>query len=115
MQNGRFAHVEINPVYAKILGRTIDETLKLTYWNVTPEKYNSIETIQLKKFGKKPAVMGPYEKEYIHKDGHLVPVRLQGLIIERNGEKLIWSSVEDITDRKQIEEVLRKAEERLEL
>jgi len=51
---------------------------------------------------------GPYEKEYIHADGHFIPVRLSGQIIEIEGEKYIWSSVEDITDRKDIERELAR-------
>ncbi|MCK9426044.1 MAG: PAS domain S-box protein [Ignavibacteriaceae bacterium] len=97
--------IDVNPAFAKIIGRTIDETLKLTYWDITPEKYAAQEELQLKSLEE----TGRYEsneKEYIHKDGHLVPVRLHGLIIERKGVKFIWSSVEDITERKKTEEVL---------
>ncbi|MCA9405474.1 MAG: PAS domain S-box protein, partial [Candidatus Omnitrophica bacterium] len=28
--------VDLNPAYAKIIGRTVDETLGLTYWEITP-------------------------------------------------------------------------------
>lgn len=56
---------------------------------------------------------GPYEKEFIHKDGRLVPVRLQGQIIERHGEKFVWSSAEDITERKQMDEERQQAVDRL--
>lgn len=95
--------VDINPAYANLLGRTIVETLKLTYWDITPDEYASLEALQLKSL-EETGSYGPYEKEYIHKDGHLVPVRLRGQIIERDGEKFIWSSVEDITERKRAEE-----------
>lgn len=94
--------VDINPAFAKILGRTVEETLKLSYWDITPEKYAAQKEEQLKNL-KKTGHYGLYEKEYIHKDGHLVPVLLQGLIIERGGESFIWSSVEDITERKRLE------------
>lgn len=94
--------VDINPAYAKILGRTIEETLKLSYWEITPEKYLAQEKEQLKIL-EQTGKYGKYEKEHIHKDGHLVPVLLQGLIIERDGERFIWSSVEDITERKKAE------------
>ncbi|PIP42185.1 MAG: hypothetical protein COX19_01680, partial [Desulfobacterales bacterium CG23_combo_of_CG06-09_8_20_14_all_51_8] len=106
--------VDINFAYANIIGRTIDDTLKLTYWDITPEKYAVQEQQQLTSLDIS-GVYGPYEKEYIHKDGHLVPVRLQGLLIERKGKKFIWSSVEDITERRQSEKALRESEERLRL
>lgn len=93
--------VRVNSVYAQILGRSISETLGLTYWQITPESYAGQEAEQLNSlecFGH----YGPYEKEYIHSDGHLVPVRLSGRIVEFDGERLIWSSVEDITERKRL-------------
>lgn len=107
--DGKF--VDVNPAYAKIIGRTIEETLKLDYWDITPQCYMSQEQQQLEDLSK-TGHYGPYEKEYIYKDGHHVPVRLQGSIIERNGEKYIWSSVEDITERKRSEEELRESEEK---
>ncbi len=103
--------VDINPASANIIGRTIEECLKLTYWELTPEKYNDQEQLQLESL-KTKGIYGPYEKEYIHKDGHLVPVRLQGKIIERQGVKYIWSSVEDITEAKKAQILLNESEEK---
>ncbi len=106
--------VDVNPAYCAIIGRSVEETLSLTYWDITPEKYAEEEDRQLEALyhsGRYSA----YEKEYIHADGHLVPVRLNGLLIERDGEKFIWSSVEDITERKQAEGSLQKSEEILRL
>jgi len=95
--------VDINPAYADILGRSVEETLNLTYWDITPRKYAEDEQRQLERLNKSGRY-GPYEKEYTHKDGHLVPVRLHSSILEKEGETFIWSSVEDITERKQAEE-----------
>ncbi|MCU0517307.1 MAG: PAS domain S-box protein [Oscillatoria sp. Prado101] len=106
--------VEVNPAFAAILGRTAEETLNLTYWEITPKKYQAQEQLQLESL-EKTGRYGPYEKEYIHRDGHFVPVRLKGVIVEKDGERLIWSSVEDISHRKQAEEALRVSEERLHL
>jgi len=102
------ALVDVNPAYAKIIGRTVEECLKLTYWDITPQKYAVQEEAQLESL-KTTGRYGPYEKEYIHKDGHTVPVRLQGLNIEKDGKKFIWSSIEDITVKKKAEEEVRKA------
>ncbi len=100
--------VDVNPAYAKILGRTVEETLKLTYWDITPKKYEEQEKQQLKSL-EETGSYGPYEKEYIHKDGHLVPVRLQGVIFEQEGERFILSSVEAITDLRRKEDELKNA------
>lgn len=103
--------VDINPAYASILGRSIEETLKLSYWDITPEKYAAYEQAQLKQL-EQTGSYGPYEKEYIHANGHFVPVRLSGQILERGGKKFIWSSVEDITEYKCAEVALKQSEER---
>jgi PAS domain S-box-containing protein len=100
--------VDVNSAYVSIIGRSIDEALNLTYWDITPDKY-VLQEQQLLATLNTSGVYGPYEKEYIHKDGYLVPVRQQGLLIELKGEKLILSSVEDITERKLAEEALRRA------
>jgi PAS domain S-box-containing protein len=88
--------IDVNPAYANIIGQTVEECKKLKYWDITPEKYSEQEQLQLESLAVS-GLYGPYDKEYIHKNGHLVPVRLQGSIIERDGKKFIWSSVEDIT------------------
>lgn len=97
--------VDVNTAYSALLGRSVEETLKLTYWQITPDKYMPQEEYQLECL-LKTGRYGPYEKEYIHKDGHFFPVRLSGQIVEIEGVKYIWSSVEDITDQKQAEKEL---------
>ena len=88
--------VDINQSYANIIGRNIDEAKQLTYWQITPKEYVKQERRQLESL-KTNRYYGPYEKEYLHKDGRRVPVRLSGSLIERNGETFIWSCVEDIS------------------
>ena len=106
--------VDVNPAFAAIIGRTVEETLNLTFWEITPEKYLIQELERLESL-EKSGRYGPYEKEYYHKDGHLVSVRLSGLIIEKNSKRLILSSVEDITARKMAEDALQKSEMQLRL
>ncbi len=101
--------VDINRAYADIIGRSVAETLKLSYWDITPEKYVQQEQTQLETL-KANGRYGPYVKEYIHRDGHLVPVKLNGLLLEQQGESFIWSSVEDITLQKEAEEELRRSQ-----
>jgi PAS domain S-box-containing protein len=95
--------LDINSAYADIIGYSIEEAKKLTYWDITPQKYQSQEIIQLENLRTRGSY-GPYEKEYIHRDGRLIAVRLSGLILERDGEQYIWSSVEDISQQKKTEE-----------
>jgi PAS domain S-box-containing protein len=102
--------VIVNKAFAQLLGRSIEETLQLSYWDITPIDYAESEKHQLDNLETK-GEYGPYEKEYIHKNGHRVPVRLSGRMVEKNGKQYIWSSVEDITDRKIIEEELLLSKE----
>ena len=88
--------IDVNQSLVNIIGYTIDEAKALTYWDVTPKDYAEQEELQLESLNTIKRY-GPYEKEYLHKDGHRVPVRLSGRLIEQNGESLIWSSIEDIT------------------
>jgi PAS domain S-box-containing protein len=104
--------VFVNSAFAKTLGRSVEEILELTYWDITPIKYAEQEAAQLESL-QIEGRYSSYEKEYIHKDGHLVPVLLNGLVILQKGELIIWSSVQDISDRKQSEARLQLANEEL--
>ncbi|MBD2326244.1 PAS domain S-box protein [Alkalinema sp. FACHB-956] len=103
----------VNTAYANIIGRTPEETLSLSYWEVTPEQYADAEQLQLEKL-QTTGRYGPYEKEYIHKNGQRVPVRLSGVVVERHGKQFIWSSVEDIRDRKAAEAIIQQKNHALE-
>ena len=104
--------LSVNPAYANIIGYSIEEALQLTYWDVTPEKYASQEKYQLDQL-ETTGQYGPYEKEYRHKDGHLVPVRLNGMVLSIDSGKYIWSSVENITVQKEAEKNRQDLEEQL--
>jgi PAS domain S-box-containing protein len=99
---------DCNERYGDILGRNRSDILGKTYWELTPEKYRDralliVETLC------HTGRFGPYEKEYIHAAGHLVPVRLFGSLIDKDGELCMVCSVEDITERKRVEEELQKS------
>jgi len=107
--NGNY--IDANPAFLDFTGFTLDELKALSYWKVTPEKYHEQEKEQLESLCS-TGNYGPYEKEYTHKDGHQFPVLLQGkLIYDRSGEPLIYSVVQDITQRKIFENELVTAKE----
>lgn len=101
--------VESNPAFLKIIGYSAEEADNdnLTYWQLTPEKYAEDELVQLESL-KSRKVYGPYEKEFIRKDGSLVPVRLNGFIISKDGEDYIWSMIEDLSAEKSLKLQLEK-------
>lgn len=100
-------YLAANQAFLEMVGYTLDEIKTLTYWDITPEKYTDQENVQmafLKNIGK----YGPYEKEYVHKDGRLIPVRLNGVIItDQFGVESIWSIIEDVTASRQVADSMR--------
>ena len=94
--------VSANSAFAKIIGHSVAEALQLSCWDITPKKYAPDENHQLEQL-KVRGRYGPFEKEYLHKEGHLVPVRLNGRLVVRDGESFVWSSVEDISALKKAE------------
>jgi PAS domain S-box-containing protein len=103
--------IEANQAFLNIVGYTNDECRVLTYWELTPEEYAPQEAEQLESLNT-TGCYGPYEKAYSHKDGHRVDVLLNGTIIhDREGNRRIWSIVQDITERKAMQEKLVEAKE----
>ena len=106
--------IDSNPAYHNIIGYTRDEIENLTYWDITPKDYEDQENQQLESL-QKTGRYGPYEKEYIHKSGAKIPVLLNGLIINKNNTPYIWSTIEDISIRKDAEKALIEAKNRAEI
>ena len=95
--------IEANQAFLDIVGYTSEECRALTYWELTPEEYAPQEGEQIESLNA-TGRYGPYEKEYLHKDGQRVDVLLNGTIIhDREGNRRIWSIVQDISERKQAE------------
>ena len=102
--NGGF--LEFNEAFRAICGYPAEELKNLDYWTLTPKEYEEQEAAQLESLGK-TGRYGPYEKTYRRKDGRLIPIRLNGILVEdQAGQPHIWSIVEDITDSKQAEQEL---------
>lgn len=102
--------VFVNAAYAEMIGRTVEQTLSLSYWDITPEDYREMELGVLDTITATGRV-GPFEKEYIHADGHRVPVRLSAILVERDGETFIWAFAEDITIIREAQDALARREE----
>ncbi len=100
------AFLEANPAFCGIVGYSLEELRSLSYWDLTPVRYAENETSHLDSL-ETVGRYGPYEKEYIHKDGRWIPVRLSGVLISGgDGEGYIWSIVEDITETQAAERAL---------
>lgn len=93
-------YLEYNESFYKLCGYSREELNQLDYWALTPEEYAEREAEQIELLNTK-GYYGPYEKEYIRKDGSRIPLRLNGVLIrDSSGNAYIWSIVEDITEQK---------------
>jgi diguanylate cyclase (GGDEF)-like protein/PAS domain S-box-containing protein len=102
--DGRY--IEANRTLLEMVGYTLEELNRMSYWDLTPHEYAEQESLQLESL-RTTRRYGPYEKEYLHRDGHRVPIRLNGVLITgSDGEDYIWSIVEDITQKRLSEELI---------
>ncbi|MCL8381791.1 putative bifunctional diguanylate cyclase/phosphodiesterase [Xanthobacter aminoxidans] len=100
------SYLEFNSAFCAICGYSPDELRRLDYWTLTPTKYAAQEREQLDALLTQ-GHYGPYEKEYIRKDGSLVPLRLTGVRLHASdGGSYIWSIVEDISAQKKAQEAV---------
>ncbi|RIX45025.1 MAG: EAL domain-containing protein [Rhodocyclales bacterium GT-UBC] len=98
---GRF--LEFNAAFCRICGYDEAELRALDYWALTPREFLEDEARQLDSLNTIGSY-GPYEKEYIRKDGSRIPLRLNGVLVPgEDGKKYIWSIVEDISERRKAE------------
>ncbi|EHQ51155.1 multi-sensor hybrid histidine kinase [Ectothiorhodospira sp. PHS-1] len=92
---------------------TPEEFRQLSYWELTPEKYLPDEQRMLESMNT-TGRYGPFEKEYIRKDGSRYPVLLNGFkTTTPEGREVIWSIIQDISPIKQAQQEIRDREERL--
>jgi diguanylate cyclase (GGDEF)-like protein/PAS domain S-box-containing protein len=102
--DGRF--IEANSALLSMLGYSTGELNNLSYWDITPREYEEQEAQQIESL-KQYSRYGPYEKEYINRDGQRFPVRLNGVLVTASdGKKFIWSIVENITEKKKSDELI---------
>ncbi|MDD4910771.1 MAG: PAS domain S-box protein [Sideroxydans sp.] len=107
--NGRF--IEFNEAFRAICGYSTDELKGLDFWKLTPEKYADEEKRQMENL-MRTGRLGPYEKEYIRKDGSLIPLRLNGMLLtKKDTQQFIWCIAEDIAQEKASQAELLTAKE----
>ncbi|TAF45126.1 MAG: PAS domain S-box protein [Sphingobacteriales bacterium] len=111
LNEGQF--VEGNSAFLNLIGYTESEYKSLNYKAITDKKYFEIEEKIIKTL-KKTGKYGPYEKEFIHKNGSIIPVVLNGVkFIGENDEVFVYSTIENITDRKNAQKILENEKNRL--
>ncbi len=93
--------LEFNAAINEPAGYTPEEFKRLSYFDVTPEEYMEDEKRQLESL-ERTGRYGPFEKEYIRKDGSRYPVLLHGFkTTTPEGREVIWSIIQDVSEIKQ--------------
>ena len=93
--------LEFNAAINEPAGYTPEEFKRLSYFDVTPEKYMDDEKRQIDLL-EQTGRYGPFEKEYIRKDGSRYPVLLHGFkTTTHEGREVIWSIIQDVSEIKQ--------------
>jgi diguanylate cyclase (GGDEF)-like protein/PAS domain S-box-containing protein len=102
------AFLECNQALLGMLGYTHEALMGRSLFNLTPEEYTAHDRKQFNNL-KESGHYGSNEKEFIHQDGHRIHVRMNGVLIKgSDGETSVWSIIEDITEKKNTEEIIWK-------
>lgn len=104
--NGRY--VEVNPAFAEMIGYSAEELTELSHLDITPPQFQDedIRRLDILSLHRRA---GPYVKEYRHRDGHMIPVSLNGMLITgSDGETYVWTLIENISERLEAERKLNE-------
>ncbi len=94
--------IDANRPYLKMLGYSLKEIRTLTYQQLTPAKWHEMGNDLFFKV-LKTGYSGIYEKEYIRKDGSVIPIRMEAWIIvnDKNRPDRLLGIVWNLSGKKQ--------------
>lgn len=103
--------LEANEAFLQIVGYTRDDLAagRLRWDALTPPQYAAIDSAARDELLERGTIT-PYEKEYVHRSGHRVPVLIGATLLEPGSRECICFIV-DITRQKQTEQELKAAKE----
>lgn len=107
--DGTFKHANLH--VQNLLGYSENELISLNYNMLLPDTYKDGQKKKIEAL-KKDKHYGPYHEQYIHKNGHLIDVLLSSVLVDdEKGGQLISTSIQDVTQSKNAQRVLNKAQE----
>lgn len=95
--------IEANDAYLDIIGFTREEfdSNGIAWRSITPQEWAAADDEAVRQL-RRTGVCQPYEKEYLHRDGHRVPILLGGAVVGRH--PLRWAAFAlDLTARQRAE------------
>ncbi|MET0293147.1 MAG: EAL domain-containing protein [Steroidobacteraceae bacterium] len=106
-RTGRF--IQVNDALVSPTGYAREELMELDCWDLTVSPRDDAEPHEMLGFAA-DGRYGPLEREYRRKDGSTYPVTLSGrLMTDDEGREIVWSIVQDISQRKAMESELSAA------
>lgn|GEM_PF-1428370 len=108
---GRF--LLANPSFCKLVGRPESELRNMGYQDITPASFRGLDEAMMQAL-LEDGRCGPFDKAYAHADGHAVPVRVTGVVVNlgEGEEPVIWAMADDISREVQTQKALHTAERR---
>jgi len=102
--------IDVNDTYLKMLGYSKGEILKINFRDITPQKWHKMEDNLIVKVLTEEKEGGVYEKEFVRKDGTVIPVEVRFWVLEdeQGDPTRMWAIINDISEHKLIEQELKK-------
>ena len=95
--------IESNHIYRELVGYTAQELATLTYPELTPVRWRAMEARLIEEQVLTQGFSDVYEKEYVRKDGAIIPVELRVFLLrdQKGAPEAMWAVVRDISARKE--------------
>lgn len=107
-------YLEVNEAFLKIIGYSLDEVIGKTPLELNLLLDSSTQALVMTPFNNfKP--LSELELNFRHKSGHIGTALLSTDLIEVNGEPCYFSTVQDITNRVEIERALEESQHRFQM
>jgi PAS domain S-box-containing protein len=87
--------IEFNDTFRDLIGYEADEISKLTYRDITPDKWHKVEDKILNEQLLKRGYSDTYKKEYRKKDGTIVPIELRTYLVKdiEGNPEYMWAII----------------------
>jgi PAS domain S-box-containing protein len=97
-----YGHIRVaNQNFLEMIGYSTEELFagKIRWKDITPPEWNAIDENAVMELLFQGGTAKPYEKQYIHKDGHRVDVLIGAALLEGSQENVV-ACILDISERK---------------
>lgn len=107
--------IESNRAFQVLVGYADEELRQRTYIDLTPARWHEQESRIIHEQVLVRGWSEVYEKEYVRKDGTIIPVELRTFLLpdDEGRPSAMWAIVRDLTERYRAEESVRTSERKL--